>query len=405
MSKPLVPEIRFGGYSEPWEQHLFGDITTSYSGGTPQVGVKDYYGGNIPFIRSGEIHQNTTELFITEKGYNESSAAMVEKGDILLALYGATSGEVAISQIDGAINQAILAVKPYTGYSANVITHWLERNKKDLLNTYLQGGQGNLSGSIVKSFLLTIPQDFKEQNEIGEWFKRLDDMVANAEKEVTRLEKMKIASLQKMFPHPGQTTPEVRFGGYSDRWQNQLARDIFISVNERNRPDLPVLSAFQDLRGMFPRSLSNYNIYHDKINETGYKVVHPGQFVIHLRSFQGGFAHSKYKGIVSPAYTVFKFKNEDEHDDIYWKYVFMSFDFIESLKTITYGIRDGRSINFEEFGDMSFAVPSKSEQKAIGNFLLNLDNLITKKRNRIVKLRNIKKACLEKMFVNNTTEQ
>ena len=107
-----TPAVRFKGFTKDWEQRKLGDITVSYSGGTPTAGHTEYYGGAIPFIRSGEISKKQTELFITESGLKNSSAAMVNKGDILYALYGATSGEVSISKIKGAINQAILAILP-----------------------------------------------------------------------------------------------------------------------------------------------------------------------------------------------------------------------------------------------------------------------------------------------------
>ena len=167
-----VPVVRFPGFTDDWEQCKLGDITISYSGGTPSVGKKSYYGGSIPFIRSGEINSDRTELFLTEEGYQNSSAKMVKKGDILYALYGATSGEVGISRIEGAINQAILAIIPKFGYDSYFITQWLKKQKDTIINTYLQGGQGNLSGSIVKDLSLLIPTDKSEQKQIKLSYKR-----------------------------------------------------------------------------------------------------------------------------------------------------------------------------------------------------------------------------------------
>ena len=109
-----------------WEQRKLGEVIDSFSGGTPSVNNASYYGGNIPFIRSGEIKSETTELYLTEEGLKNSSAKLVEAGDILYALYGATSGEVAISRINGAINQAILAIRPYSGYSSKFLLQWLQ---------------------------------------------------------------------------------------------------------------------------------------------------------------------------------------------------------------------------------------------------------------------------------------
>jgi type I restriction enzyme S subunit len=85
-----VPEIRFPEFTDPWEQRKLGDVTKSYSGGTPSVVKKEYYNGHIPFIRSAEINSDTTELFLSEVGISNSSAKMVYTGDILYALYGVT---------------------------------------------------------------------------------------------------------------------------------------------------------------------------------------------------------------------------------------------------------------------------------------------------------------------------
>lgn len=152
------------------------EFTDSYSGGTPVAGKKEYYDGDIPFIRSGEISSDETELFITNKGLNNSSAKMVKKGDILYALYGATSGEVSISKLKGAINQAILAIQPHLNYDSQFLMQWLRKSKENIINTYLQGGQGNLSGNIVKELLVDLPT-YEEQQKIGAYFSNLDSLI------------------------------------------------------------------------------------------------------------------------------------------------------------------------------------------------------------------------------------
>ncbi len=159
-----------------WEQRKLGEVSDSYSGGTPTVGVKEYYDGQIPFIRSAEINSRITELFLTEEGLKNSSARLVEPGDILYALYGATSGEVGRARLKGAINQAILAIKPHKGYDSEYISQWLRRSKHRIIETYLQGGQGNLSGAIVKELSVDFPS-LKEQQAIGAYFKYLDHLI------------------------------------------------------------------------------------------------------------------------------------------------------------------------------------------------------------------------------------
>ena len=146
------PKIRFKGFTGEWEETTIGNISTSFSGGTPPVGVANFYGGSIPFLRSGEIAEDKTQLFITEEGLNNSSARMVEKGTLLYALYGATSGEVSISKIDGAINQAILAIYPQKGYSPVYLSHYL-RAKKDIIVSSL------LLPKVIGEMLITDVKD------------------------------------------------------------------------------------------------------------------------------------------------------------------------------------------------------------------------------------------------------
>lgn len=194
--------------------------------------------------------------------------------------------------------------------------------------------------------------------------------------------------------------PSIRFRGFDDAWEQRKAKELFVSTADKGYPELPVLSATQD-RGMIRRDENSINIFHDKKNEDGYKRVLPGQFVIHLRSFQGGFAHSAIEGITSPAYTVFGFSEPEKHDSEYWKYVFTSKSFIQRLETVTYGIRDGRSISYEEFLTLGFVYPSKAEQTAIARYLDKLSDLITLHQRKFEKLTNVKKSILEKMFPRN----
>ena len=193
--------------------------------------------------------------------------------------------------------------------------------------------------------------------------------------------------------------PEIRFKEFAEDWENTDASIIFKTYFDKNHPDLPVLSASQEY-GMIIREDVGFKVQHTKENEAGYKRVLPGQFVIHLRSFQGGFAHSDVEGITSPAYTIIEFRDKSQQDDIFWKYVLTSKEFIKRLETVTYGIRDGRSISFEDFSELGFNVPDIKEQRKIGKTLTVIDTLIRKLEQKLEKLRNIKQSLLNQMFVN-----
>ena len=308
---------------------------------------------------------------------------------------------VGISEEEGIITPAYVCVECDTRVVDPHYLYTLLHYYDDITKVYYKMGDGmrqTLAYSDLKELKVYLP-NFPEQHKIVECFELLDKQIQISSKKIASLRQMKTASLHAMFPQKGETRPRVRFKGFEDEYSSMTANELFKTFDERNHPELPVLSACQDIRGMAPRSESGYDIFHDKSNEVTYKRVLPGQFVIHLRSFQGGFAHSSVEGICSPAYTVFGFKEDDKHDDYYWKYIFMSKAFIDRLKLITYGIRDGRSISFKEFMEMDFVFPSYEEQKQISIFFRTIDKQISLEEQKLESLKRIKSSCLDKMFV------
>lgn len=203
MQKLFSQEVRFkaddGSDFPDWEEKRLGDICKTFSGGTPKSGEVRYYeNGTISFIRSGEIHDEKTELFITEEGLNESSARMVYIGDILYALYGATSGEVDISKINGAINQAILCIRPVNNYEKKFLVEILRYKKEYILRTYLQGGQGNLSAKIIQNLHFDFPCA-DEQQKIADCLSALDTVIQKQKETLEKWQELKKGLLQQMF--------------------------------------------------------------------------------------------------------------------------------------------------------------------------------------------------------------
>lgn len=173
---------------EAWEVKKLGEVSSSYSGGTPNTANEEYYKGEINFIGSGDLNQSiirNVEGKISELGLNNSSAKMIDPDTLLIAMYGATAGVVAISKIKGAINQAILAVLPNRGYSTHFIYYFFSLKKEWIIKTYTQGGQPNLSGGILKNIEIPFPS-LSEQERIATI---LSDMDAELEALATQLGK------------------------------------------------------------------------------------------------------------------------------------------------------------------------------------------------------------------------
>lgn len=194
-----------------------------------------------------------------------------------------------------------------------------------------------------------------------------------------------------------RVVPQLRFRGFTDDWEQRKASNIFKSVSTKGYSQLPVLSASQE-DGMVLRDNIGIDIKYDQKSLAGYKLVRPGQFVIHLRSFQGGFAYSTIEGITSPAYTIIDFLDKSQNIPEFWKELLKSTSFIASLVTVTYGIRDGRSISFSDFGNLKLNYPSAKEQKRIAEFLQILERAIALHQRKHELLLKLKQAYLQKLF-------
>ncbi|EQC3759799.1 restriction endonuclease subunit S [Listeria monocytogenes] len=393
-----VPVIRFKGFSEAWEQRKLGDITESFSGGTPQAGNSDYYDGEIPFIRSGEINDEQTELFITDEGLNNSSAKIVEKGDILYALYGATSGEVGISQINGAINQAILAIRPTKDDNSYLIVQWLLKQKEAIIRTYLQGGQGNLSSSIVKELTLMLPKDKTEQAKIGVFFKQLDDTIALHQRKLDALKLLKKGFLQQMVTKSGENIPEIRFDDFDDIWEQRILGEFLkeSKIKGSNGSLAKKLTVKLWRKGVVPKE----EIYTGS-SATQYYIRKTGQFMYGKLDFLNqafGIVPLELNGyestLDSPAFDI-----EDSLNETFLlEYVSLA-RFYKYQGNIANGSRRAKRIHTDTFFEMPIPLPNSNEQQKIGTFSQQIDDLITLQQNKLEKLSSLKRFYLKNMFI------
>ena len=396
------PKMRLKGFTGEWIESTIGEISTSFSGGTPSAGIAQYYGGNIPFIRSGEINEDKTQLFITEEGLNSSSAKLIDKGTLLYALYGATSGEVGISKISGAINQAILAILPKKGFSSEYLSHYLRAKKNNIVKTLLQGGQGNLSGALVKRVRISLPSNYKEQESVSQCFTSIDILIQSTTKKIESLKQVKAASLQSMFPQEGETKPRVRFKGFEGEWEKVPLNDILEERNEKSRKTLEYpLMAFIAYKGVAPKG-ERYDrsaLVNDVENKI-YKKTEYGDFIYSSNNLETGSIglNSYGKATISPVYSIFRCKDMIDFNFIGRRLVCR--DIINEMIKWRQGVVYGQwRIHEKDFLTINILLPSYQEQTKIGDYFSNLDIQIILQTQRLEKLKQIKSACLDNMFV------
>lgn len=377
-----TPKLRFKEFSGDWEQKKLGDECNFFSGGTPLTTNRSYYDGNIPFIRSAELSEYTTELKISQDGLNNSSAKLVQKGDLLYALYGATSGAVSISKIDGAINQAILCIK-----SDNINLEFLEKilikNKENIIKTYLQGGQGNLSSNIIKGLKYNLPSK-EEQEKIASFLSLIDDKISLQGEKVEALKDYKKGMMQKIFSR------ELRFKDDDGRdypeWEEKKLGDI-----------TDIGTGSNDLQdkvdgGKYPFFVRSSNV--ERINSytfDGEAILIPGDGNIGqiYHYINGKFAYHQRV-----------YKISDFIDGVSGKYIYyyMSRFFLkEALKNSVKATVD--SLRLPTLTGMKILLPCIEEQKKITKLLKELDNKIEKEQVKLDYLNEYKKGLLQQMFV------
>ena len=400
--KAILPKIKFNNFYEKWNRKTLQSIAP-LRGGFAFKSEK-FQNVGIPIVRISNIGFDGTVggEFEYYSKLSPDEKFVLKGRSLLLAMSGATTGKIAMldSEEEYYQNQRVGYFQNNGAVDYDFLSSVLQTKAfTNQLNAVLvAGAQPNISSKEIDSFVFCIPESLDEQSTIGSLFRTLDDLLASYKDNLANYQSFKATMLSKMFPKAGQTVPEIRLDGFDGEWEIKRADEIFKSVSEKNRALLPVLSASQ-IDGMVLRDEIGIDIKYDEATLNNYKVVKPGQFVIHLRSFQGGFALSKLEVITSPAYTIIDFIDKENHLPGFWNSILTSKEFIKRLETVTYGIRDGKSISFKDFSSLKFVFPKLEEQQAIGSYFSNLDDLIVAHQEKISQLETLKKKLLQDMFI------
>lgn len=324
--------------------------------------------GEVPFYKIGTFG-GEPDAFISRKLFDEykTKYPYPHKGDILISASGSIGRTIEFTGKDEYFQDS------------NIV--WL-KHENEIDNNFLKVlysiVEWSCEGSTIKrlyndNFLKTefmLPQ-IDEQIKLGDYFANLDNLITLHQR--------------KSF---------LYFSRIND-WEQRKLGEVFVEYSEKNHEELPALMIIQG-GGTIRRDESDRSLLYDKANLSNYKMVKEGDFIVHLRSFEGGLEKATNTGIISPAYHTFHGENTDSR--FYYSY-FRSKKFIDiDLKPHVYGIRDGRSIDIEGMKTIKIPSTSYEEQKAIGTFIEHLDNLITLHQRKCDELKEFKKYMLQNMF-------
>jgi type I restriction enzyme, S subunit len=244
-----------------------------------------------------------------------------------------------------------------------------------------------LSGIRLPSF--TIQEQLEYLQRVDIW----DAAIEKATALLTALEQRKQGLMQQLL------IGRRRLKGFKAKWKMTRADKLFDDIAKRSQFNEQLLSVTQD-RGVIPRTMLVGRVTMPSGDVNSFKLVEPDNFVISLRSFQGGLEHSAYRGLVSPAYTVLEADTAKVHAP-YFRQYFKSVDFLHRLSVAVVGIRDGKQISYTDFKSIKLPLPPLPEQEAIASFLDFADSEIGLTVQRIEQLRTQKRALMQKLLSGN----
>ena len=379
---------------EDWEVKRLGDFSRFFSGGTPKSGNPLFYNGNIPFIRSGEINKGKTELFLSQEGVDNSSAKLVEEGDILYALYGANSGQCSLSKIQGAINQAILCIRPKA--NKYYVMSVLQLNKEHYYNSFLQGGQGNLSGEIVSNYRLAIPP-IEEQERICNVLQLWDTAIAKQTALIEKLTLCKRGLMQQLL------TGKKRLKGFEGEWKNIMIGSIAERITRKNEEDNKNVVTISAQRGFVVQTdFFNKSVASEILD--GYFLVHKDEFCYN-KSYSNGYPmgaikrlKSFDKAVVTTLYICFRLKEKLRTNiDFFEQYCESGLLNKELVKVANEGGRAHGLLNVTpaDFFNMHMRFPLIEEQTAIASVLVNADKEIEIHKQKLAAMQEQKKGLMQ----------
>ena len=349
---PNVPHLRFPEFCGEWVETTLGKISEITKGSGISKDQLSEQGS--PCILYGELYTKYKSEIIGEvysrTELDSSSLVKSKANDVIIPCSGETAIDISTARcvpfnnilLGGDLN--IIRLKNDDGgffaYQFNGV------RKTDIARVAQGVSVVHLYGENLKQITVYNPA-IEEQKKITRLLSLIDERIATQNKIIEDLKKLKSAITDRLYS-------EVRGTAYT-------YRQLFDVINERNKDNIyhNVLSASQEL-GMIDRSDINIDIKFEQASIVSYKIVRKGDYVVHLRSFQGGFAFSEKTGICSPAYTILRPKDNLMYG--YLSHYFTSKQFVKSLNLVTYGIRDGRSINVDEWLDMKVVIPEKQKQ-------------------------------------------
>ena len=399
----LYPEIRFAGFTDPWEQRKLGEL---FEESDERASDREILSVSV----ANGIYPASESDRETNPGASLANYKVVHSGDVVYNSMRMWQGAVDASRYDGIVSPAYVVAKPNSEVYARFFARLLRQPM--LLKQYQQVSQGNSKDTQVLKFddfasiEISMPASENEQRQIGAFFDRLDSLITLHQRKYDKLCVLKKSMLDKMFPKGGSLYPEIRFAGFTDPWEQRKLGDVARRVtrkNENRDSDLPLTISAQyglvDQRTFFNNQVASKDM-------SGYFLLHKGEFAYNKSTSTdspwGAIKRlEKYDmGCVSTLYICFELLSGDPDFLVTYYETDRWYKAVQLIAAE--GARNHGLLNIapDDFFETQICIPKRiDEQRQIGAFFDRLDSLITLHQRKLELLRNIKKSMLDKMFV------
>ena len=408
--KVKVPKLRFPGFTDEWEQRKLSEIYSSI--GNAFVGTATpYYVESGHFylesnnIKDGQINHNT-EIFINDEFYEKQKDKWLHTGDMVMVQSGHVGQAAVITEKLN--NSAAHALIMFRNLKEKIEPYFLNyqyqtvKSKKKIENITIGNTIKHILASEMQQFEVDIPK-LEEQKKIAEYFTNLDNLITLHQRKLTHLQAKKKSLLQKMFPKKGERFPELRFPGFTDAWEQcklgEIANDAYgggtpkTTMEEYWGGKIPWIQSSDltehKVTGVIPRKY----ISQQGLAKSATKLVPENSLAIITRVGVGKLAIMPFQYATSQDFLSLSNLNTDIQFSAYAIYTKLQKELNAVQGTSIKGITK------DELLAKVIAVPRIEEQKQIGTFFTNLDNLITLHQRKLAHLQRQKKALLQQMFV------
>ena len=383
------PKLRFPGFDEPWKATAFGDLVHEFSNRTK---VEDE---DVLLSAAIEGMFLNTELFGHQRGASNKGYKKIKYGTMVLSTQNLHLGNANVNQRfeHGMVSPAY---KTYdiSGCSIDLIAQWIKSDaaKRFFYNATTVGAsvcRRNVEWDTLYGQSLFLPS-LPEQEKIANLLTLLSNRIEKQRQLIIALKKYKRGVVDGLFSR------KLNFS-YPQTWTESKISELFMPISDKGHTDKTVLTIVQG-EGTTPRDNVDRRIAYDKSTVSSYKRVLPNDFILHLRSFEGGLEIVNEEGVVSPAYTVLRAQNKII--PLFFYTFFRSYWFINNkLRISVEGIRDGKSINMNTFWHIKVPVPSIEEQRHISALISFIDKRIKVAENEHRRLLQIRTGLMQQLFM------